>query len=290
MSVSASIIGKGAIGSLIAAKCQQLGLPVNMWWRSGLAEKHTVQLLDASQQHLFPSQPEKTELLILPTKAWQVKDALRQYEKYLTEQTTIVLLHNGIGTEEDTLRCFPDNPILRMTTSQAALKISTTQVNETGQGTTQAGWLRETTAKKKVEIENWFNQVMSDCYWFDDIRIPLWQKLAINCVINPLTAIHDIKNGELRQPQYRESIEALLEEFFMVAELEEIPLDKQQITQQVWSVIEKTAQNYSSMHQDVMHGIKTEIEFINGYLIRIADTNTVELPKHLSLFNAVKNK
>ena len=134
----------------------------------------------------------------------------------------------------------------------------------------------------------WFSKILEDCHWFDDIRLPLWQKLAINCVINPLTTVHNIKNGELLKPQYRSAIESLLEEFFLVTDAEKLPLEKAQITKQVWSVIKKTADNYSSMHQDVMHNRKTEIDYINGCLLALAAKYNIDVKFNQSLVTEIK--
>ena len=202
---------------------------------------------------------------------------------------THLLLHNGAGTEEQVLKTLPNNPVLRMTTSQAALKLNNNEITETGFGTSQAGWLRAPEGTQKTVIENWCNQVMADCEWFVDIRLPIWQKLAINCVINPLTAIHNIKNGVLSQPQFQMDIKVLLKEFFTVSEAEQIPLDKDKITQQVKTVINKTAENYSSMHQDVAMGRKTEIDFINGYLLSCAAKRNIPLPLNQKLVSAISN-
>lgn len=292
MPVKASIIGSGAIGSLLAARCEKRNMPYSMWWREFSDDTLTVNFLDGSSALLNASTPHPAQLLMIPTKAWQVANVLEQYRPHICADTCIVLMHNGIGTEEAVLSKFSDNPVLRITTSRAALKVSSstineTIINETGKGTSQAGWLRKPQGLQQKDqqndIQSWCNEVLEDCQWFDDIRLPLWQKLAINCVINPLTAIHNIKNGELLKSQHRADIEILLEEFFLVADAEKLLLDKAQTTQQVWAVIEKTANNYSSMHQDVMHNRKTEIDYINGFLLMRAKSHGLILAKNAKL-------
>lgn len=287
MSLKACIIGNGAIGSLLAAKCQQRQLPYEMWWRQYKTTPLTVTLLNGEKIKLCATKPQPTDFLVIATKAWQVQGVLQQYYDYLTPQSCILLLHNGAGTEEQVLKTLPNNPVLRMTTSQAALKLNDNEITETGFGTSQAGWLRAPEGTQKTVIENWCNQVMADCEWFVDIRLPIWQKLAINCVINPLTAIHNIKNGVLSHPQFQMDIKVLLKEFFTVSEAEQIPLDKGKITQQVMTVINKTAENYSSMHQDVAMGRKTEIDFINGYLLSCAAKRNIPLPLNQKLVSAI---
>lgn len=287
---NACIIGNGAIGSLLAARCEKLNFPYDMWWRKFSDEALTVNFIDGSSALLRASKPAPTQLLIIPSKAWQVAGILKQYRSHISANTCIALMHNGIGTEDRVLNAFPDNPVLRITTSKAALKVSATTINETGKGTSHAGWLRQPTPKQENEIHLWCDQVLEDCQWFDDIRLPLWQKLAINCVINPLTAVHNIKNGELLKPKYRSDIEQLLEEFFLVAEAEKLPLVKVKITQQVWAVIEKTADNYSSMHQDIIHNRKTEIDYINGFLVAQAKSRGQVLPLNQSLIARIKKQ
>ena len=272
----ASIVGSGAIGSSIAARCQQGGLCCETWGRAESLEPLSYGHLNGELSQIVPVRPSDTDFLVLPVKAFQVMPALEQYRPFLKKSTCILLLHNGIGTEAAVLAHYPDNPILRLTTSIAAQKITAQQVKETGTGSTQAGWLRPASEPQRQRVENWCNRVFEPCHWFADIRVPLWQKLAVNSVINPLTAIYNVRNGGLASPKFARQIVQLVEEFVQIAKAEGLLFSSADILNTVYEVIDLTAQNYSSMHQDVKHNRKTEIDYINGHLVKLAAQHHID--------------
>lgn len=263
-------------------------MPFQMWWRRHSDNPLTLHFLDGHTESLCSSLPEKTELLVIATKAWQVKDVIKQYKRFLLPDACVILLHNGAGTEEWTLNTLPTQSVLRMTTSKAALKKNRMLVVETGAGMTQAGWLKQPEVTKKALMENWCQTLLPDCQWFDDIRQPIWQKLAVNSVINPLTALYNIKNGQLLHPQYKDTVNKLIAEFLLVCKATGIEVDSMEIEQLVWSVIKKTSDNYSSMHQDVVNQRTTEIDYINGFLIKKAADNDLELPVNQEMMRLIK--
>lgn len=282
-----AVLGRGAIGSLLVAQSQLNRTPFDMWWRAADDADIAVYLKNGQVVHLKQTEKHRVDLVILPLKAWQIAKALDDIKPYLSEHSCIALLHNGLGTEENVLSAFPENPILRLTTSKAARK-NADKVYETGYGQSHAGWLRKPHVSQQTAIEGLISQVLSSCDWHNDIYLPLWQKLAINCVINPLTAIHQVHNGALAKKTYQKCTEQLLGEFCQVSALENRHFDFAQLKATVGEVITLTAENYSSMHQDINHQRPTEIDYINGFLLKRATFHQITLPQHQSLYRQIK--
>lgn len=144
------------------------------------------------------------------------------------------------------------------------------------------------------------------------MSVMLWKKLAVNCVANPLTAIHNVKNGALSGLQHEgQGIEftmtRILEEVSDIA-LREIEStctgsDKSNGTMQaareelsveslqtfVDKVLLETASNVSSMLQDVRANRATEIQFLNGHVCRVAkEKYDVECPYNSAMVCSVE--
>ena len=115
-----------------------------------------------------------------------------------------------------------------------------------------------------------FEHALPKTSWHTDILTPIWHKLAINCIINPLTAIDQVKNGELSSPKYQEVITLLINEISQVLNAEGLSITREKLITTVHQVIEATSDNYSSMHQDIFHKRPSEIDFITGYLLQRA--------------------
>ena len=121
-----------------------------------------------------------------------------------------------------------------------------------------------------------------------DIATRLWQKLAVNCAINPLTALHRCRNGELRELADLETrIAAVCAEIAAVAGAAGIALEAADLTTRVHTVIAGTAANRSSMLQDVEAGRTTEIDYLNGFVAREGRRLSVSTPANAALQAAV---
>ena len=225
-------------------------------------------------------------LLIVCVKAYQVKPALEAVLPYLPSNTHILLLHNGMGPHLEVQPYLAGRGLSLGTTSQGALRLDKYHVKQTGAGLTQLGSF--IAPQLDVSLQERLLNSIEQSTWYADILPLLWQKLAINVAINPLTAIHNCANGELAQPQYQNTINDAVSELVKVAAADDLTLDKTLLIERVYQVIELTAQNLSSMHQDVYHQRQTEIEAINGFVLKRAKAHHIPAPVNQSLIQQIK--
>ena len=115
----------------------------------------------------------------------------------------------------------------------------------------------------------------------------LWLKLAINCAINPLSALQRCQNGELASPQLAPRVTALCEEIMRVSAAAGFAGVTAELPGQVMAVIRATADNRSSMLQDVLAGRPTEIEYITGHLLRVARQHGVAVPHNEAVYRSI---
>jgi 2-dehydropantoate 2-reductase len=231
------------------------------------------------------------ELLLVCVKAYQVEQALLPLLAKLSPRCHIVLLHNGLGPHlavAHALKQFQHQGLTLGTTSQAVLKQNHWQVKHRGFGVTQLGHccgpLMPPTLKACLNYLHSDNQPLE---WHLPVLPVLWQKLAINAVINPLTALNQCANGQLAATQYQTQITAIIDELVPVAKCDGISLDKASVLTRVYQVIDLTATNYSSMFQDIAHNRPTEIDYINGYICQQAKVHQLAVPHNQSLLDKV---
>ncbi|MHA1618444.1 MAG: ketopantoate reductase family protein, partial [Promethearchaeota archaeon] len=118
----------------------------------------------------------------------------------------------------------------------------------------------------------------------------LWEKAIINCAINPLGALWQLTNGSLLEhPQYWEKAGTIVEEILQVAQklglsLKSIPyyLDK------IRTVLSSTRLNKNSMFQDIENRRPTEIDFLNGYITRMAAKYAISVLYNENLVEMIK--
>lgn len=296
MTAHIAIVGDGAIGSLLAAGAEQNQYAYSVLLRSLRPAVVEVEHLDGTSTKLGGRGPvalTAQDLLILPVKYYQVAPALVQWKHLIDDKTPVVLLQNGMGGDEVLASLLPNNPLYLATTSHGALKVSPRQVKHTGKGETKLGVIapKEGTAGEKAALNKRVFALLSACLppvlWQEDIRAALWEKLAINLAINPLTALFNIPNGALSNPRYEQDILAICHETAAVMTACGYPTDRQTLVATVNKVIQGTANNYSSMHQDLHHGRQTEIDGITGYLIKQAKKNGIDVPINTALYQKI---
>ncbi len=121
----------------------------------------------------------------------------------------------------------------------------------------------------------------------DEIDRVLWTKLAVNCAVNPLTALHRVQNGALLDsPAWREKLGRAAREVQAVAAALgiEIPTD---IVGHTEEIVRLTAGNRSSMLQDLERGVRTEVDAICGAVVREGRRLGVPTPVNEALWTKV---
>jgi 2-dehydropantoate 2-reductase len=169
-----------------------------------------------------------------------------------------------------------------------------TTVRHTGAGQTWMGPLLGKKEDHPASLRSLIAQM--DRRWCpvaieDDIQPRMWKKLIINSVINPLTALLEVKNGELLcLPNAKALIRSALEEGIAVVQAKGFRWEVEDIFHEVEEVCKKTATNRSSMYQDVMRGYVTEVDWINGGIVKEGRVHGIPTPIHETLMQLVHAK
>ncbi|CAH6815334.1 2-dehydropantoate 2-reductase [Vibrio chagasii] len=286
-----TIVGPGAIGALWAIKLLQAGHNVSLWSRSSdpsvdlsLDEQASISFSNNDEDKLSES-----DLVLFTVKAWQVEDAITPLLQYIDSDAILMFMHNGMGTVDAIADQVNTYPVILATTTQAAFKPDRNHVIHTGAGQTQLGAFNRA-GEKCAFLVDVLNHALPDVNWNPEINTALWTKLAINCAINPLTGLEQIKNGELSEPRFGNTLTAIIEELTQVMQAEGISCSFDELETNVNKVIQATAKNNSSMKQDMFYRRRTEIDFITGFLIKTANKHQIEVPVNQKLFDQVKEQ
>lgn len=122
----------------------------------------------------------------------------------------------------------------------------------------------------------------------DDIEPYRWRKLVVNAALNPVTAILQAPNGVvLADPWARALAERLAEEAAAVARARGYPVESP--AAEVFGVAEMTARNISSMAQDIARCRPTEVEFINGAVVKYGAALGVPTPYNHAVYLLIKS-
>ncbi|CAH0532946.1 2-dehydropantoate 2-reductase [Vibrio stylophorae] len=292
-----AIIGPGAIGSLFALTLDASGVQVALFQRQlGSVTRNYVGPLNLAKQSITFAHKRtdiaKADLVLCCVKAWQLSDALAQFSPYFHAKQPIILSHNGMGALSETHPLFTHHPIFALTTTHGAM-LDAGELKHTGLGQCILGPLNPlavTQQRIAQSLCEYLNHANMDAHVDLEIEQRLWQKLLINCIINPLTARDQCPNGALANPQYQDEIATLIKEAWQVTQREGLPWTPQAIDAQIMAVVKATAANFSSMNRDLANQRRTEIDAITGFLLQRGALHGVSLPHHQQLYHQIQSK
>lgn len=230
------------------------------------------------------------DVIIFCVKSYQVTKALKAVDHLISDNAVIILTHNGLGTlEEITPRLKPSQCLLALLLTQGAKKVAPYYVEHTGMGHSDLGIIYGTLDSiKQNQLLEHLNKSLKQLNWQKNIQQAQWKKLAINCVINPISALKDIENGKVNQKIYQRMTENIISEVVAVATKEGVILNEKSLRQLIHSVAKSTDKNTSSMRADVLNKRRTEIEYINGYIHRLGEKHQLTTAINTQLWLTVK--
>lgn len=294
------VVGPGAMGLLHAAYLAQAGLSVTLVdHRRGRAQRlrqgfNVLREVEAggalaSRLRCRPARDLKPpfDLLIFTVKACSTAAAAEQAAHLIGPETVLLSLQNGLGNVEVLQQYQRPELVLAAVTTSGATRLEADTIIQRGLGAITLGSVGGNLALAQ-EVAEMFTSAALPAEAVADIMPVLWRKLAINCAINPLTALLDLPNGLLPQTPAAELMGEVAREVGRVAQAAGVPLDPDTLPEIVVEVCRLTAENKSSMLQDVMAERETEIDQINGGVVQRAKQVGVEAPLNKALTALLK--
>lgn len=223
------------------------------------------------------------DLLILPVKFYQLAPLIEQLHASLPKTLALLLLQNGLGGDALLSAAFPDNPLFLASTTDAIVRLTPQQIRIHARGELIVGSHKQTESTPALQT---LIESHPKAKWDANILTYLYRKLAVNAVINPLSAKYRCRNGDITQ--YPMLVEGLKQEVFTLYRAMSLGIDSSELNGYIDSVISLTANNYSSMYQDVINQRPTEIDSILGVLLSKAAAHKVRLPLIQTLYYEIK--
>jgi 2-dehydropantoate 2-reductase len=291
-----AVVGAGAMGSLFGALLAEAGNEVwlyDVWLehvqtikQNGLkiereGKTRTVKIRATAD----PKQIGRAELVIIFVKASRTNLAAETAQTIAGSGGSVMTLQNGMGNADIIAEFIEPERILAGTTSHGATLLGPGSIRHAGSGPTTIGaWSQTEDGLQRAEqLAEFFNRAGIKTESVVDVRSVVWNKLLINIGINAITALTNIKNGQILDLEItRELSRAAVVEAISIAQAKNIKVHDDALDR-VFKVAKATALNRSSMGQDVDNRRQTEIAAINGFIVREAKRLGLEAPVNFAL-------
>jgi len=297
-----AVVGAGAVGGYFGGMLARAGAPVTLigrqahvdvWTRDGL-------LLDsAAFQARIPvaastdlAAAGDAELVLFSVKSLDTEATARDLARYLHGHAIVVSLQNGVDNVDRMRTGAALDPIAAVVYVASSMP-DAGRVKHAGRGDLLIGDLpgraRPPRPDDLTRVSGWFENADVPCRVAPDIEAELWTKLILNAALNPISAIARATYGEIvTVADGRELIRQLVTECVAVAHAGGVRLAATDYVETVWRFAEAVDRVYSSTAQDLERGKPTEIDALNGFVVRRGAELGVPTPVNQALVALVK--
>ncbi len=292
------VVGPGAMGCLFAARLKGAGNNVVLLdyrkERAAAISRQGVTVEDAAQSSIVnvPAFAGWTafapEVIIVFVKSAQTRDAALIASRWASPDSLVLTLQNGLGNLETLQDIFGKEKVTAGITAEGGTLLGTGRVRHAGRGETIIGLLAGK-EEKIGSIAGALNSAGFSARTIEKVEGLIWGKLLVNVGINALAAITKLTNGDLPETEPLKLImKEAVDEAMEVVKAKGIQLPYDDPMEKALEVCRATSTNVASMLQDVLRERKTEVEAINGAIVREASALGIASPVNRTLTRIIR--
>ncbi len=295
-----AIVGAGALGSVFGGLLHEAGIDVTLIERNQKTVEYVrsegLKLEGVSGSRTIPvkieganSKVDSADLVIVMVKTYDTRSAIDTISKALGPEGIVLTLQNGVGAFDILEEAFPGRTLLG-TTTVGAMALESESCAHTGFGDTVLGEPDSRLSQRAQTVADLIDKAeLGSAKASDNAMGAVWSKLVINCSINAPGTLLRLKNGDIPSSDYgKRLIKEIVEECVEVMDKKGVSLTFDNPMERVLGICESTAGNINSMFQDIKAGRRTEMDFINGAVVREGEALGVNVKVNETLALMIK--
>ena len=296
-----AVIGVGAMGCMFAAHLSPFAA-VSMfghWPEQMSALREGLTLITVDGEHRFVkvnavariNEIAPVDIALVLVKSYQTEAAARDVAQVAREDGFALTLQNGVGNAATLATVLGADRVISASTTEGATLVEPGVVRHAGRGKI---FLPETHGQRYhllLDFTDVLRQAGFTVTLAGNMHEIVWEKVAVNAAINPLTALIEAPNGFLLESHAAGQIARhAAREAALVGRALGYAIDADAVVRQVMAVAESTRLNLSSMLQDVIRGRPTEVDAITGVVIHGGTETAVPTPYNNALYTLLAEK
>lgn len=301
MSVRVAVFGAGAVGCFYGGMLARAGHEVALIGRPA----HVEAIREAGlhfeglkfDEHIRVGASTEAEavrgakLVLFCVKSTDTEQAAAQIAPFLDPGSVVLNLQNGVDNTER-IQAAVAQPVIPAAVYVASEMAGPGHLKHHGRGelvigaldgkpsAERAGWL--------TDVQRWFAAAGVPVTVSDNVAGELWAKLVVNCAYNAISAISQLPYGEMiRGAGVREAMRDVVAETLAVAKASGVRTPSG-LAESVYRIAETMPTQYSSTAQDLQRARPTEIDHLNGYVVRRGDALGIPVPANRVLYSLVR--
>ncbi len=296
------VIGAGAMGSLFGGLLSEGGLGVTLIdpWREHVdaVNANGLKMIGYGGDRVVPVKAVTTanglppaDLVFVQCKSYHTVTAMVSASHVVGPQTAVTSFQNGLGNEELLAEIVGNDRVLGGLTAQGASIEGPGLVHNYAELPSWIGEMPKGDSERATNLARMLSAHGLPTSASDYILQDIWKKLMVNVGINALSGIANLKiNAVMKVPEMRLTVYEAIDEAVTVARKTGLVID----SRQAHGVLDKIAgpdgsgENRSSLCNDLLKRRQTEIDYINGAIVKLGTGYGIETPVNSTLVAAVK--
>ena len=293
-----AVLGAGAVGCFFGGMLARAGHAVTLIGRAAHVEAFRKSglrfeglrfderiALEASTE---PSAVRGAQLVLFSVKSTDTEEAAAQIAPFLERNALVVNLQNGVDNTER-IQTRVTQPVIPAVVYVATEMAGPGHLKHHGRGDLVIGALGGRPPQEiLLQISRRFEAAGVPVVVSDNVAGELWAKLVVNCAYNALSAITQLPYGKMIDgPGIRDTMRDVVEETLAVAKASGVKMAPDMLAN-TYGIAAAMPSQYSSTAQDLARGKPTEIDHLNGYVVRRGETLGIPTPANRALHALVK--
>ncbi len=293
-SIQVAVLGAGAVGCFFGGMLARAGHDVTLIGRPAHVDAFNAKGLRFEGLEFDEHVPVKAStdpgavrgarLVLFCVKSTDTEEAAAQIAPFLDAEALVVNLQNGVDNTERIQACIAQ-PVIPAVVYVATEMAGPGHLKHHGRGDLVIG---SPHAAWNESVKAWFEAAGVPVVVSDNVAGELWAKLVVNCAYNALSAITQLPYGKMiAGPGIRDVMRDVVEETLAVAQASGVIMAPGTL-ERTYKIAEAMPTQYSSTAQDLARGKPTEIEHLNGFVVRRGAALGVPTPANRALYALVR--
>jgi 2-dehydropantoate 2-reductase len=297
-SIRVAVLGAGAVGCFFGGMLARAGREVTLIGRPVHVDAFNArglrfEGLKFDEQVVVKSSTEASavrgcRLVLFCVKSTDTEDAAAQMAPFLDAGALVVNLQNGVDNTER-IQARVAQPVIPAVVYVATEMAGPGHLKHHGRGDLVIGDLGGAVpADALAQVQRWFQAAGVPVVLSDNVAGELWEKLVVNCAYNALSAIAQLPYGKMIEgPGIRDVMRDVVQETLAVAKASGVAMAPDML-ERTYRIAEAMPTQFSSTAQDLARGKPTEIEHLNGFVVRRGAALGVPTPANRALYALVR--
>ena len=289
------ICGLGAVGSTYANKIINEDIELKILVDQNRLERYKNNPIifngeKMDLEYILPNSTDyKADLIIITTKFDGLQDAIKNIKNFISENTIILSLLNGVTSEIHIAREYGwEKVLLSYFIGHSAVRTGRS-VTQDGVGKIVFGAKTNSQLHKVQLVKEFFDKCKIDYEIPEDMEYALWLKFMFNVSANQPSAILNMTFGEMQaNPKFMELSKKLMFEVQAIAKAEGVKNTEKMIDDALKGFEKMTPEGQASTLQDVLAKRKTEVDIFAGAIIELGAKHNIPVPYNTFMYEMIK--